>query len=195
MPSSPAAARSSAGRLFVISAPSGAGKTTISSRLQEGGLLRVSVSHTTRPPRAGEKDGGEYFFVGREEFLRMRDEGAFLEWAEVFGHYYGTGAEWVRGRLAERADILLEIDVQGARQVRRAMPEAVLIFIRPPSADALAARLKSRGKDAPEVVARRLKAAAAEMARANEFDHVIINDDLERAIAEIRAVIAREKEQ
>ena len=121
----------------------------------------------------------------------MRDGGGFLEYAEVFGNYYGTGAEWVKQQLAARASILLEIDVQGARQVRRAIPEAALIFIRPPSIDALAARLKARGKDAPEVVARRLAAAESEMARANEFDYVIINDDLERAVAEIRAIIEK----
>ncbi len=120
----------------------------------------------------------------------MRDGGGFLEWAEVFGNYYGTGAEWVRNQLAAGADILLEIDVQGARQVKKAAPEAVLIFIRPPSVAALAARLKKRGNDAPEVVARRLAAAEAEIARAGEFDYGIINDDLDRAVAEIRAIIA-----
>ncbi|MGI9297107.1 MAG: guanylate kinase [Gammaproteobacteria bacterium] len=176
--------------MFVISAPSGTGKTTISGRLRRTGLLRVSISHTTRPPRAGERNGAEYFFVGRDEFLRMRDGGGFLEWAEVFGNYYGTGAEWVRNQLAAGADILLEIDVQGARQVKKAAPEAVLIFIRPPSVAALAARLKKRGNDAPEVVARRLAAAEAEIARAGEFDYGIINDDLDRAVAEIRAIIA-----
>lgn len=187
MPSSSAAVRP--GRLFVISAPSGTGKTTIVGRLRENSKLRVSISHTTRPPRGGETDGEEYFFVAPAEFIRLRDSGGFLEWAEVFGNFYGTGADWVQQCLAAKDDILLELDVQGARQIKRAMPDAVLIFIRPPSVAALAERLDKRGKDAPEVVARRLAAAEAEMAHANAFDYVIINDDLERAVAEARAII------
>ena len=155
-------------------------------------MAKISISHTTRPPREGERHGVEYFFTGREQFLRMREEGAFLEWAEVFGHYYGTGGEWVRGQLAASANILLEIDVQGAAKIRREMPEhAVLVFIRPPSLDALFERLNRRGKDSPEDVARRFAAARSEMERAGEYDYVIINDNLERAVEEIRAVIEK----
>lgn len=186
---SPSAARSFAGRLFVISAPSGAGKTTITNRLRQTESLQVSISYTTRAPRDGEADGREYFFVGREEFFRIRDGGGFLEWAEVFGNYYGTSAEWVNKQSAAGENVLLEIDVQGARQIKGKMPESVLIFIRPPSAAALESRLRGRGNDSPAAVARRLAAAEAEMAHSAEFDHIVINDDLERAVGEIRAIL------
>ena len=178
------------GRLFILSAPSGAGKTTVSRRLQAEGLARVSVSHTTRPPRPGEEDGREYFFVSRDEFARMRAAGIFLECAEVYGNLYGTSAEWVRGQLAGGRNVLLEIDSQGARQVKRAAPDAVSIFLRPPSVGALRQRLQSRGQDSPEVVARRLNSARDEIARQNEFDCVIINDNLEKALAEVRQILA-----
>lgn len=183
------------GRLFVISAPSGAGKTTISARLRESGLVRVSVSHTTRPPREGETHGAQYFFVSREEFLQMREADEFLEHAEVFGHLYGTVGKWVHKQLAKHVNILLEIDVQGARQVKQKMEAAELIFIRPPSLDALAERLKKRGKDSPETVARRLAAAEEEISHTDEYDHVIINDDLDRAVEDIRKIMQHQHRQ
>ena len=179
------------GRLFILSAPSGTGKTTVSRRIQAEGLVRVSVSHTTRPPRPGEENGREYFFVERDEFARMRDANLFLESAEVYGNLYGTSAEWVREQLAQGRNVLLEIDSEGARQVKSAAPDAVSIFLCPPSAEALRQRLEKRGQDSPEVVARRLAAAQDEMARENEYDCVIINDNLEKAVAEARDIISR----
>ena len=174
----------------MVSAPSGAGKTTITERLRGMNLVQVSVSHTTRPPRPGEENGREYFFVGRDKFEGMRDNGAFLEWAEVFGNYYGTEKKWVRTRLDAGSNVLLEIDVQGATQIKLAMPEAALIFIRPPSLQHLEERLKKRGLDSHEEVARRLAEAESEMSHAGEYDYVIINDELERAVADARAVMA-----
>lgn len=180
MSSSPPATASEkrpGGRLFVVSAPSGTGKTTITSRLQSLNVAKFSISHTTRPPRRGERDGVDYFFTESEEFIRMRDGGAFLEWAEVFGNFYGTEKTWVQQQLAANANIMLEIDVQGAKKVRQAMPEAILVFIRPPSLDALFQRLTQRGTDSEESVARRFAEAQSEMAHANVYDYVIINDD------------------
>ena len=197
MPDSSRSSKSvlSGGRLFVISAPSGTGKTTISNRLRESELVRVSVSHTTRTPRDGEQDGLQYFFISRRKFKQMHGNGDFLESAEVHGNYYGTGAQWVRTQLGARINILLEIDVQGAKQIKRAKPDAVLIFIRPPSLEALEERIKKRGKDTPEIITRRLAAAESEIAQAKDYDHVIINDNLERAIDNIRAIITQEKPQ
>lgn len=180
---------SSSGRLFVVSAPSGCGKTTITGRLQQLGLVSVSVSYTTRPPRASEENDKQYHFIKREEFLHMRDNGVFLEWAEVFGHYYGTGKEWVRTQLAGAVNILLEIDVQGGLHIKKTMPETVLIFIRPPSLEVLAERLHRRGQDSAEVIAHRLDQAESEIKRATDYDYVIINNELEAAIAEIAEII------
>ena len=177
------------GRLFILSAPSGAGKTTVSRRLQAAGLARVSVSHTTRPPRPGEENGREYFFVDRRQFAAMRDAGIFLESAEVYGNLYGTSAEWVRDQLARGQNVLLEIDPQGARNVKRNAPDAVSIFLRPPSVQALRDRLQRRGQDSAEVVARRLAAARDEIARQNEYDCVIINDNLEKAVAQAQQIL------
>ena len=179
------------GRLFILSAPSGAGKTTVSRRLQAEGLARVSVSHTTRPPRPGEEEGREYFFVDRDEFTRMQNAGLFLESAEVYGNLYGTSAGWVQSELERGRNVLLEIDTQGACKVKSALPEAVSIFLRPPSLEALRERLTGRGQDSPEVVARRLAGAKNEMARENEYDCVIINDDLETAVAQAREILSR----
>ena len=178
------------GRLFILSAPSGCGKTTISRRLRDEGRVAVSVSHTTRPPRPGENHGREYFFTSRSDFQRMQRAGLFLESAEVYGHLYGTSEQWVRQTLADGHNVLLEIDPQGARQIRAAAPDAVAVFLRPPSVAALRARLNRRGQDAPETIARRLAAAKNEIARQNEYDYVIINDDLEKAVAEARKIIS-----
>jgi guanylate kinase len=151
--------------------------------------LALSVSYTTRPPRPGEVDGRDYRFVGKEEFLRLRDGGELLEWAEVHGNYYGTSRTWIETQLQQDRDVLLEIDWQGARQVRRMFPHAVSIFILPPSLEALEARLRGRGTDSEATIARRLAAAREEMRHVEEFDYVIINDRLERAIDELTAVV------
>ena len=175
---------------LVLSAPSGAGKTTLANALRRRNRdVAFSVSATTRPPRPREVDGESYHFVSRDEFLRMRDAGELLEWAEVHGNLYGTPAENVRRAQARGEHLLLDIDVQGARQVRRALPEAVLVFILPPSAAALAKRLGGRGTEAPEVLRRRLRNAGEEVRAAPEFDYVVVNEVLSTAVDEIEAVL------
>ncbi len=180
------------GDLVIVSSPSGAGKTTLIRRvLQDPELspLYFSVSHTTRPPRTGEVDGREYHFVDRAEFLALREADGFLESAEVHGNFYGTSRAEVEHRLAQGVDVLLDIDVQGARQVRSRIPDVVKIFVFPPSREVLEARLRARGTDAPEQVARRLAVAAREMAEFGEYDYAIINDRLERAADDLRAIL------
>lgn len=178
------------GTLYIVTAPSGAGKTTlVHAVLEREPGLALSISYTTRPPRPGEVDGRDYRFVGKEEFLRLRDGGELLEWAEVHGNYYGTSRTWIETQLQQDRDVLLEIDWQGARQVRRMFPHAVSIFILPPSLEALEARLRGRGTDSEATIARRLAAAREEMRHVEEFDYVIINDRLERAIDELTAVV------
>lgn len=179
------------GRLFVVSAPSGAGKTTLCRGMRDRfGDIAYSVSYTTRSPRPGERDGVDYHFVSAEEFRRGIEEGRWAEWADVYGNYYGTSAAALERTLAEGRDLLLEIDVQGCAQIVERFPEAVTVFIMPPSAEALRERLAGRGKDDPEVIERRLRAAEAEMARASEYRHVIVNDRLETALEELNAVVA-----
>lgn len=178
------------GTLYIVTAPSGAGKTTlVHAVLEREPGLALSISYTTRAPRPGEVDGRDYRFVSREEFLRLRDGGELLEWAEVHGNYYGTSRTWIETQLQQDRDVLLEIDWQGARQVRRMFPHAVSIFILPPSLEALEARLRDRGTDSEATIARRLAAAREEMRHVEEFDYVIINDRLERAIDELTAVV------
>lgn len=181
------------GALFVFSAPSGAGKTTLLKRLLAAlPNLEFSVSHTTRPARPGEQDGKDYHFIDREAFLALRDQGAFLEWAEVHGNFYGTSREAVTAALARGRDLVLDIDVQGAAQVRRAAdPATVFIFIAPPSPEVLAARLRGRNTDTPEMIARRLENARREMAEAGWYDYRIVNDQLEKAEAELREIIEK----
>lgn len=177
------------GTLFVISAPSGAGKTSlVSEMLRQDSALGVSISHTTRPMRDGEQDGVNYHFVSRETFEAMIARGDFLEHANVFGNYYGTSQTWVRDTLASGQDVILEIDWQGAEQVRRLIPECVGIFIVPPSAEILRERLVGRGTDAPEVVERRLAEAAEECRHAGEFDYLVVNDDFQVALADLLAI-------
>jgi guanylate kinase len=178
-----------AGNLFIVAAPSGGGKTTLVRLLleREPGI-RLSISYTTRPPRPGEQDGREYNFVSVDAFQGMISRGEFLEWAEVHGNYYGTSRTWIGGRLDAGDDVLLEIDWQGAQQVRAQFPEAIGVFVLPPSMAELRRRLTGRGTDSAEVVERRLAAAAAEMRHAGEFDYVIINDRLEQALADLCAV-------
>jgi guanylate kinase len=175
-----------AGRLFVITGPSGVGKGTLIGRLLESVPdLELSVSATTRPPRPGERDGVDYHFMSDAEFERLAGEGALLEHATYSGRRYGTPRSEVEPRLAEGRSVVLEIEVQGARQVRQAMPEAVQVFIAPPSPAALRARLEGRATDRPEEIERRLSAAQDELDARPEFGHVIVNDDLERATDEL----------
>ena len=179
-----------AGNLYVVAAPSGAGKTTLVRLLLDAEReVRLSISCTTRPPRPGEVDGREYRFLDRKTFDSMVDRGEFLEWAEVHGNCYGTSKTWIEEELAAGHDVLLEIDWQGAQQVRELFPTAVGVFILPPSLEELERRLRGRGTDSAEVIGRRLAAAQAEMRHVGEFDYVIINNELQRAAEELRLVV------
>jgi guanylate kinase len=178
------------GSLFIVSAPSGAGKTTLVSRLMAADQRVVhSVSYTTRSPRPGEQDGREYHFINVQSFLERRERGEFIEWAEVHGNFYGTSKTWLDDRMQQGTDVLLEIDWQGAQQVRRIFPEAVSIFILPPSIVELERRLRGRGSDSDEVIQRRVAGALGEMRHVNEFDFVIINKDLEVALGDLLAAV------
>lgn len=183
----------SRGDLFIVSSPSGAGKTTLIHRVLRdpriGGSLHFSVSHTTRPPRVGERTGVEYHFVDEAAFRAIEARGGFLEWAVVHGNLYGTSRDEVEPRLESGIDVLLDIDVQGARQVRSHVPEAVKVIVFPPSREVLEKRLKARGSDAPDAVLRRLAAARKEMEEWGEFDYAIINEDLEAAVDELRSIL------
>jgi guanylate kinase len=179
------------GTLFVIAAPSGAGKTSlVKALLTAEPALHLSVSHTTRKRRPTENEGREYHFVSVPEFERLAAQGAFLEHARVFDNFYGTSRAFVEEQLRQGHDVVLEIDWQGAQQVRRAMPQCVSIFILPPSRPALAERLARRATDTPEVIARRLADAATDMSHYREFDYVVVNDDFARAVAELRRIVA-----
>ena len=182
------------GTLYVISAPSGAGKTSlVSGMLRNDHKLGVSVSHTTRSMREGEQNGVSYHFVSREEFEAMIAEGDFLEHADVFGNYYGTSQVWVREALTRGQDVILEIDWQGASQVRRLIPECVGIFIVPPSPEVLRERLVGRGTDSPEAVERRLAEAREECRHAVEFDFLVVNDDFDIALADLLAIVRAQR--
>lgn len=179
----------------MIAAPSGAGKTSLVRALMESEPgLRFSISYTTRRQRPTEQHGRDYFFVDRIEFERMVAAGEFLEHAQVFDNRYGTSRRVVEDALAAGRDLILEIDWQGARQVRSALPECVSIFILPPSRDELERRLRGRGTDSEEVIRRRLRDAAADMTHWDEFDYVVVNDDFDRALTELRAVVAGQGE-
>jgi guanylate kinase len=187
----PTSSRAPRGHLYVISAPSGAGKTSlVKALLARNPALQVSISHTTRTPRVTEKDGREYHFVSREAFedLRRRDE--FLEHAQVFDNLYGTGRETVERLLAAGTSVVLEIDWQGAQQVRKAMPESVTIFILPPSLAALRERLQKRQTDSPEVIARRFGDAVGDVSHWSEFQYVVVNEDFERAVSDLARIVA-----
>lgn len=178
------------GTLFIVAAPSGAGKTTLVGRLlAEDANVQHSISFTTRAPRPGEQDGREYHFIDVQRFLAMRAHGEFAEWAEVHDNFYGTSRVWLDQRMQEGCDMVLEIDWQGAQQMRRQFPEAVGIFILPPSITELENRLRRRGADSEDVIARRVAAALGEMRHVGEFDFVIINNDLDVALGELKAAV------
>lgn len=178
------------GNLFVVAAPSGAGKSSLVKALLElDSHVQPSVSHTTRPPRGQEKHGREYFFVSTSEFDTMVLGDAFVEWAHVHGHRYGTSKKAIEDRITHGADVILEIDWQGALQIKRIYPNAVLVFILPPSWEELRSRLERRGEDTPEVIETRLVNAANELAQAKEFDFVIINELFERALFDLKAIV------
>lgn len=178
------------GRLFVFAAPSGAGKTTlVHAVVTKHPELRFSISYTTREPRINEANAVDYLFIGEDEFMQLRDAGEMLEYAQVFDNYYATSRSQVEKHLADNRSVVLEIDWQGAQQVRESMPDCVTIFILPPSIDELERRLRDRRTDKPEVIERRLRDARSDMAHWDEFDHVIINDDLDEAIDALEAVL------
>ena len=182
------------GTLFIISAPSGAGKTSLLTKLvQEQTNIRTSVSHTTRAKRHGEQNGIDYHFTSIEAFQKMVNEAAFLEQAEVFGNYYGTEEAWVDAQLSQNMDIVLEIDWQGAQQVRRLKPEAVSIFILPPSKETLFERLKGRGQDDDEVIRQRMAQAEAEMSHFLEYDYLVINDHFDEALKQLHAIVLSQR--
>ena len=183
------------GLMFILSSPSGAGKSTLSKLLLDAEpQMAMSVSVTTRPPRPGEVDGEHYHFISREEFERLRDEGGLLEWAEVFGNYYGSPRAPVEQALAAGRDVLFDVDWQGAQQIAEKMGEDVVkVFILPPGADVLHQRLQRRAQDPQEVIARRMAEAAKEISHWPEYDYVVINDDLARAAQDIRAILRAER--
>lgn len=184
------------GHLYIVAAPSGAGKTTLVRLLLEKDPdINVSISSTTRLPRTGESDGREYHFVGVQNFLDMVSQGEFLEWAEVHGNYYGTSKRWIEKEMEAGRDVLLEIDWQGAQQVRKVFPKAIGIFILPPSLEELKSRLSGRGTDSAETIARRIAAARDEMRHVDEFDYVIINDDLQQALDNLKSIVCASRLQ
>jgi guanylate kinase len=182
------------GTLFIVSSPSGGGKTSLVKALLEAEPeVRLSVSFTTRAPRQGEVDGRDYNFVGLPEFQRMTEAGELLESAEIYGNRYGTSQKWVEAEFARGRDVLLEIDWQGAQQIRKLMREVVSVFILPPSLTVLEERLKGRGQDAPEVMARRMAAAREEISHAAEYNYVIINEVFDRAALDLRSIVRAER--
>jgi len=183
------------GRLFVIAAPSGAGKTSlVKALLERKPELHVSISYTTRPKRATEEDGREYHFVSVGDFQQLRDQGQFLEYAQVFDNFYGTGRRPVETELARGHNVVLEIDWQGAQQVRKALPECVTIFILPPSRASLEERLRNRRTDSEAVIARRLRDAVGDMSHWNEFNYVVINDRFEKAVSDLASIVEGQDE-
>ena len=182
------------GSLFIISAPSGTGKTSlIKSLLKTDVDVRLSVSYTTRPPRLAEIAGEDYHFVSHDVFEQMESRGEFLESAEVYGNQYGTSKKWIDTTMASGQDILLEIDSQGAQQVRQIFPQAIGVFVLPPSLEMLEARLKARSQDSPEVIRRRVAAACEEIRHIREYDYVIINAELDRALLDFTSIIRAER--
>jgi guanylate kinase len=182
------------GSLFIISAPSGTGKTSlIKSLIKTDGDVRLSVSYTTRLPRPAEREGEDYHFVSHDMFGQMESRGEFLESAEVYGNHYGTSKKWIEATMTSGHDILLEIDSQGAQQVRRIFPQAIGIFVLPPSLEMLETRLKARSQDSPEVIRRRVAAAREEIRHVREYDYVIINAELDTALQDFASIIRAER--
>ena len=178
------------GNLFIVSAPSGAGKSSlVKALLDTDPAIRLSVSYTTRAPRPGEQDGVHYYFIDVDTFRGMLSASDFLECAEVYGNFYGTSQPWIAGQIDQGHDILLEIDWQGAAQVRKVFPDAVSLFILPPSLAELQRRLEGRGQDSEEVIARRLAAAREDMSHAYSFDYLVVNDQFEVALADLQAIV------
>lgn len=184
------------GTLYIVSAPSGAGKSSLISAMLETNptyAMKVSVSHTTRGMRPGEQDGVHYHFVQKELFEELITKGEFLEHAEVFGNYYGTSKVWIENNLNKGIDVFLDIDWQGARQIRDKMPDAKSVFILPPSKEELGRRLNARGQDSEAVIAKRMNEAQAEISHYTEYDYVIINDDFDVALMDFRAILRAER--
>lgn len=186
------------GNLFILAAPSGAGKSSLINALLQrhassgmhGNRMQVSVSHTTRAPRPGEQDGVHYHFVTRENFESLIDEGVFFEWAEVFGNYYGTSKVVIEETLKQGIDVFLDIDWQGARQVKAQIPDTATIFVAPPSKDELKRRLTARNQDSEEVIEQRMEKAVSEISHYHEFDFIVINDDFDSALEELDAIVS-----
>jgi len=188
--SRPMASSTDRGRLFVIAAPSGAGKTSlVKALLERKPELHVSISYTTRPKRPTEEDGREYHFVSKDDFRLLVERGQLLENAEVFDNFYGTGRRPVETEMARGNNVVLEIDWQGARQVRKSLPTCVTVFVLPPSRSALEERLRNRRTDSEEVIARRLRDAVGDMSHWDEFDYVVVNEDFERAVADLARIV------
>jgi guanylate kinase len=186
----------SKGTLYIVSAPSGAGKSSLINALLETNPtydMKVSVSHTTRGMRPGEENGVHYNFISVEEFTELTEQESFLEHAEVFGNYYGTSRPWIEEQLNKGIDIFLDIDWQGARQIRVQMPAAKSLFILPPSKEELERRLNARGQDSETVIARRMQEARSEISHYNEYDYVIVNDDFDAALMDFKAIIRAER--
>ncbi|MCT8568319.1 guanylate kinase [Glaesserella parasuis] len=186
----------SLGNLYIISAPSGAGKSSLINALLADlprSQVQLSISHTTRNPRPGEEHGVHYYFTQHEEFKRLIEQGHFLEWAEVFGNYYGTSLPMIERSLEQGIDVFLDIDWQGARQIRAKVPNVKTIFILPPSKVELEKRLIGRGQDSAETIAKRMSEAVSEMSHYNEFDYVIVNDDFQVALSELKSILIAER--
>ncbi|MFK5217054.1 guanylate kinase [Glaesserella parasuis] len=186
----------SLGNLYIISAPSGAGKSSLINALLSDlprSQVQLSISHTTRNPRPGEEHGVHYYFTQHDEFKRLIEQGHFLEWAEVFGNYYGTSLPMIERSLDQGIDVFLDIDWQGARQIRAKVPNVKTIFILPPSKAELEKRLIGRGQDSAETIAKRMSEAVSEMSHYNEFDYVIVNDDFQTALSELKSILTAER--
>lgn len=184
------------GNLYIISAPSGAGKSSLINALLadlSSNEVQLSISHTTRSPRLGEQDGVHYYFSSHAEFKQLIEQGHFLEWAEVFGNYYGTSLPMIERSLAQGIDVFLDIDWQGARQIREKLPNVKTVFILPPSKAELEKRLIGRGQDSAETISKRMNEAVSEMSHYDEFDYVIVNDDFQTALAELKSILVAER--
>ncbi|MDD9890690.1 MAG: guanylate kinase [Gammaproteobacteria bacterium] len=184
----------SKGKLFIVTAPSGAGKTTLVTKLvRMDDNLRVSISHTTRPARPGEEDGVDYYFIEKPEFMGMLSDGDFLESAEVYGYHYGTSQHWVNQQLEQGLDVILEIDWQGAEQIRNLYPDSCAIFILPPSIESLTERLQERAQDDSDTIENRMQQARSVIEHVAEADYVVVNDVFEDALADIRAIVRTQR--